>query len=228
MFHNKQIKIKNFLYNYNNCYFQMNKLPTETVVDITSHLPFADKLNLACANKQLYKTISENFLYSKLVFTKENNFYQAIDLHNEKNIGQQVRYLWIQDVNHDAELVSYLPTMFPRVRFVKLDSRLVERYTEDYDVGAIHWKNVETIVDCHYIINETMYLLKLMTFDHLTSLELICVWDRQWRRSQIENRHERTQALIGGIHNAPLLEKLVQIQHSKLKMLNVYTRRHQN
>lgn len=148
------------------------------------------------------------------MFTNKAKFDQATEAHHKKNIGQQVHHLCIQEMNHDAELVSVLPTVFPKVRFLKLDSQLLREYTDDdFQVRATNWKNVETIVDCHYMMNATMYLLKLMTFDNLTSLELTCVPDR----ASIVGQRERTRALIEGIHNAPSLEKL-DLQDTVLKI----------
>lgn len=51
----------------------MGDFPTEIVVDITSHLSFADKINLACTCKQLHRTISQSTHYNKLVLKKDSS-----------------------------------------------------------------------------------------------------------------------------------------------------------
>lgn len=66
----------------------MKKLPTEIIVDITSCLSLADKLNLALVCKQLHKTISDNTLYNKLVFKDKRKLEQAMDLQERRNFGQ--------------------------------------------------------------------------------------------------------------------------------------------
>jgi hypothetical protein len=99
----------------------MNKLPNEVVFDITSHLSLKDKLNLACASKQLYTTISENTLYNKLVIKGRLKFVKALDLHAKKNFGHQVHHLCIGEMYHDEKLISPLPTVFSRVQFLKFN-----------------------------------------------------------------------------------------------------------
>lgn len=50
----------------------------------------------------------------------------------------------------------------------------------------------------------SIQLLGLLTFDHLTSLELSCDY-----AADTNQRSERTRALIKAINNTPPLEKLV-------------------
>lgn len=65
----------------------MKKLLTEIVTEITSYLPLKDKLSFACCESELYKVISENTLYNKLVFGKESKLNQALELLGRSNLG---------------------------------------------------------------------------------------------------------------------------------------------
>lgn len=82
----------------------MKKLPTEMIVEIASHLPFADKLSLACACKKLHDTTSENTLYSKLVFKDKLKLDQAMDFDGKSKLGRQVRYLCVANMDYDTAL----------------------------------------------------------------------------------------------------------------------------
>lgn len=158
----------------------MKKLPTEIIVDITTYLAFADKLSLACVSKQLYTTISENILYNKLVFNDVLKFDKAVEVQSEKNIGQQVRYLSL-NLDHYAQLVPALPTVFSRLRFLEIKSYYESSAnainSQNCQLTTTNWNSVESIVDISHIINISLRLLQLLTFDHLTSLELNCMHD---------------------------------------------------
>lgn len=91
----------------------MEKFPNELVLDITSHLSIKDKLNLVCVCKNLHDIISENNLYSKLVFEDEARLNQAMVLNDKKNVGHQIRQLCIGNVLYDEELLLTLPTLCP-------------------------------------------------------------------------------------------------------------------
>lgn len=83
---------------------------------------------------------------------------------------------------------------------------------------AKNWRNVEHIVDSSSnIMKVTMRLLDFLTFDHLASLELSLTWKD---RPTTHQRHERTQALMKVIHDAPSLEELV-IRHLILKITDI-------
>lgn len=72
----------------------MGDFPTEIVVDITSHLSFADKINLACTCKQLHRTISQSTHYNKLVLKKDSSLSDDYACFlKKKGFGQQVRSL---------------------------------------------------------------------------------------------------------------------------------------
>lgn len=95
----------------------MNKLPTETVVDISSYLTSTDKLNLACACKQLHKAISENSLYNKLVFNNDLKFEKALKSFGRENvIGHQVHHLCLGRIYYDPHFMAKLPTVLPRFK----------------------------------------------------------------------------------------------------------------
>lgn len=125
----------------------MKKLPTEIVIEITSRLSISDKPNLACVCKGLYKSISENSLYNKLVFKHELKFNQAMKLYDRRNFGQQVRDIYIGNVRYDAQLVTAPPTLFLRVRHLQIkrgrdesDSQIDETYLQNIKGEAKNWK----------------------------------------------------------------------------------------
>lgn len=186
----------------------MNKLPSEVVFDITSHLPIADKLNLACASKQFYKPISENTLYNKLVIKDRLKFYEAMELHSKKNYGHQVHHICFEKMYHDERLVTPLPTVFPRVRFLKFNGGYNTDCNEinTENIQCTDWNSVESIEDDSDDMNVTLRLLELLTFDNLTSLQLTLL-DHDSRTT--DERRKRTQTLIESINNAPSLEKLL-------------------
>lgn len=99
----------------------MNKLPTEVIVQIASHLSISNKLNLAGTNKRLHKILTEDNLYSSLVFKNTNQFNQAMDLNRKKAFGHFVRNLRIKMMDHISEVIIALPTVFPRVRRLYLN-----------------------------------------------------------------------------------------------------------
>lgn len=200
----------------------MNRLPTEIIINPPTNWSLADKLNLASTCKQLYNIISENTLYSKLVFRNRDAFDKARELHNEKNIGQQVRNLVIENM----EYVSALPTLFPRVQFLNLrsgsdgsDSQTAIVDTNNLQVTATNWRHVECIKDHSKFMNVTIPLLPHLTFEQLRSLEINCGATYIPNTTQ---RQERTQALIQTIHNAPLLERLV-FRYPILKIADMET-----
>lgn len=143
--------------------FQSKKLfiftvTTEIIVQITSYLSLLDKLHLACACKELHKAISENTLYNKLVFNNEVKFNQAMDLYEKINLDQQVRDLSIGNMDYDAQLVTSLPTLFPRVRFLNLKHESGGGFhgvnTHVLKIVMVkNWENVQSIVDTSNIIN---------------------------------------------------------------------------
>lgn len=187
----------------------MNKLPTETIADISSHLSFADKLNLACICNKIYKIISENTLYKKQVFNDELKLNQAMGLHERSKFGHQVRDLCIGNVKFTVQLVSALPMVFPGIRCLELKSGLDNEFGDRKGEVNPHifkavvnsWEMVESIVDCFHVMNVTMRLLELLPFDHLRSLEIDCI--REGESRSTKQRHARTKALIEVIHNAP-------------------------
>lgn len=127
----------------------MKKLPTEIVVEIASYLSMSDKINLVCACKQLHKTLSESTLYNKLVVEDKLKFGQAMEQYKKKNFGQQVRDLCIGNIDYDYQLVTAIPTLFPKLRSVelkrgddKLGSQISELGTNVFSVVAGNWKNV--------------------------------------------------------------------------------------
>lgn len=95
----------------------MNKLPTEVIAEITSHLQLTDKLNLAITNKQIHKTPTETTLYSKLVFKNTSQYGKAMKLlEKDNNFNYLVRYLDIKMDNYNAEFIVNLPTIFSGFR----------------------------------------------------------------------------------------------------------------
>lgn len=204
----------------------MEKLPSELVMDITSYISLRDKLSFACVCKNLYEIVSDNTLYSKLVFEDDAQLNKAMVLYDRKNFGNQVRHLDIANMRYDVEYLSALPTLFPRVQYLKLDdggydvydSQIDEVHTNIFQVMAGNWRNIKSIVDSSSIMNVTVRLLGVVTFSHLKILELNCTVKRF---PSLDEHVERRHALIGTIHNAPSLESLyLDTQHSRLLMLN--------
>lgn len=131
----------------------MEKLPKEMIFLITSFLSIRDKLNLACNNKKLHTTISENTLYTKFVFKDRLKLDQALNLHQKTNFRKQVRHLCIEeDMVHDLRLLSALPTVFSGVQFLEIKSEYRYYLVEDINIHALdmaenwkNWRNVESL-----------------------------------------------------------------------------------
>lgn len=63
---------------------RLEDLPTEIISHITSQWSSANKLKLALVCKKLYRKISEDNLYQKLVFRDKQKLDQAIEQHKKK------------------------------------------------------------------------------------------------------------------------------------------------
>lgn len=142
-------------------------------MDVTSHLSFKEKLSLACCSKKLHNIISENTLYSKLVFNNRLNLDQAMEQNNKKNLGQQVRHRVIGSMDYDARLLLSLPTVFPHVQHLQfynapnaVGGTQITELEAASEVEATNWPYVEKIVDSSHIINTTMHLLGTIIFGH--------------------------------------------------------------
>lgn len=138
----------------------MKKLPTEVIVQITSHLSISDKLNLACAWKKLHDIITESVLYNTLVFKNINQFNEAMELCQRKDIGHLVHNLHIEMVDYNSEFVVALPGVFSRVQ--QLDwspNKLTQQYnppaisfnTSIFRVFVKNWMHMESFSPSEFI-----------------------------------------------------------------------------
>lgn len=164
----------------------MNKLPAETIADISSHLTLAAKLNFACAAKKLYKAISENTLYSKLAFKNKPKLEEAIDICGQQSIDHQVCHLCLRGISYDTQLVSRITSAFKCLQFLEI---------QDGDADSIqhfkatnNWKSVESIIDS-VSGNVTLKLLERLTFDHLRRLGLSFIKATKYMTLKIQQKH---------------------------------------
>lgn len=75
-----------------------------------------------------------------------------MDLRNKRNFGQQVRRLYIGNMKYNAQFMSALPAIFPRVRFLEFKggrdrcgSQNGEIDSQVFKVVAKNWKGFEGI-----------------------------------------------------------------------------------
>lgn len=189
----------------------MNKLPTEVIVGIASHLSLSNRLNLACVRKKLHRAVTENIFYSKLVFRSIVQFYQSMDLCKRKEFGHLVRDLRIKMEDHDSQFIVSLPAVFPRIKYLNWSDRTIigpqaVAFNASFlCVMAKNWiNNIETIIDYSKYLDVSTHLLETATCNQLTRIDVSFF---NYLESNVIARN-KTRALIANINNAPSLERI--------------------
>lgn len=110
-------------------------------------------------------------------------------------------------MKYDTKRISALSAVFPRVRLLRFNNTVPTNMNiQDFQLTPKTWNSVESIEDSSPIMNVTLRLLRSLAFDHLTSVDVTLICNRESTTSQ---RRERAELLIEGIRNVPLLEILI-------------------
>jgi hypothetical protein len=169
----------------------MNRLPSETLLEIFDRLVFQDKLQCTLTCRDWHAMISSTVLYSKITFKYPQSHIKTetyIKHILDKKLRHQVRDLKAN--NFDDPLA--LSELFPNLKLLQVENWEYNNWNDCNNAFlAKNWKMLE-------VINETGYILT-MSMMSLSSLTLSLY--RQDKIKQLE--------LFKLLKNAPVLEHLI-------------------
>lgn len=210
----------------------MDKIPTETLIHITSFLSMKDVLTCIKVSQKWNKIISNSKLYSRLDFDDtgrrgQDHFEKAISFfsrNNRKHIAKNVQHLSMKSIRMGSRAALSLPTLFPNVnRLVWIENQADNVLSwipkQELCQVLINWRNLSYIYDNTINLNISTRLLESCSLISLRHLQ-ITFGERMNEKETPTELHNRLQALLSSIKNAPLLEN-ISINNVPMSLLDL-------